>query len=179
LEGIMTALTIRRDRTPAVLRKLAKAEAKTRVARRLLALANALSGMSRKEAAEAAGMDRQTLRDWVIRYNAHGLDGLYDCWGDGRPPRLKPEEQAELSRIVLAGPDPEADGISAFTREDLVRICETRFGKSFHPASMGRLLKRLDFSRQKARPSHPQKDPAQEEAFKKSLSAAGSHPYTS
>ena len=128
----------------------------------------ALSGMSRKEAAEAAGMDRQTLRDWVIRYNAHGLDGLYDCWGDGRPPRLEPEEQAELIRIVLAGPDPEADGVSAFTREDLVRICEARFGKSFHPASMGRLLKRLGFSRQKARPSHPQKDPAQAEAFKKS-----------
>ena len=80
----MTALSIRGDRTPAVLRKLAKAETDTRVARRLLAIANALSGMSRKEAAEAAGMDRQTLRDWVIRYNTHGLDGLSDCWGDGR-----------------------------------------------------------------------------------------------
>ncbi len=168
----MTALTIRRDRTPAVLRKLAKAESNTRVARRILAIANALSGMSRKEAAEAAGMDRQTLRDWVIRYNAHGPDGLYDCWSDGRPPRLDPEEQAELMRIVLAGPDPEADGLSAFTREDLVGICETRFGKSFHPASMGRLLKRLGFSRQKARPSHPKKDPAAAEAFKKSPGAA-------
>ena len=109
-EGIMTALIIRRDRTSAVLRKLAKAEADTRVARRLLAIANALSGMSRKEAAEAAGMDRQTLRDWVIRYNAHGLDGLYDCWGDGRPPRLAPQEQAEFIGIVLKGPDTEADG---------------------------------------------------------------------
>ncbi len=177
-EVIMTALIIRRDRTPVVLRKLAKAEATTRVARRLLAIANALSGMSRKEAAEAAGMDRQTLRDWVIRYNAHGLDGLYDCWGDGRPPRLEPEEQAELTRIVLAGPDADS-GVSAFTREDLARICEARFGKTFHPASVGRLLKRLDFSRQKARPSHPQKDPAQEEAFKKSPSAAASTPYTS
>jgi hypothetical protein len=64
------------DRTPAILRKLAKAETNTRVARRLLAIANALSGMSRREAAEAAGMDRQTLRDWVIRYNAHGPAGL-------------------------------------------------------------------------------------------------------
>ncbi len=175
----MTALIIRRDRTPAVLRKLAKAEANSRVARRLLAVANALSGMSRKEAAEAAGMDRQTLRDWVIRYNEHGLDGLCDCWGAGRPPRLGPEEQAELIRIVLAGPDPEADGVSAFTREDLVRICETRFGKGFHPASMGRFLKRLGFSRQKARPSHPQKDPAQAEAFKKSPSVDAINAYTS
>jgi len=168
----MTALTIRQDRTPAVLRKLAKAETDTRVARRLLAIANALSGMSRKEAAEAAGMDRQTLRDWVIRYNAYGLDGLHDCGRDGRPPRLEPHEQAELMRIVLAGPDPGRDGLSAFTREDLARICETRFGKSFHPSSMGRLLKRLGFSRQKARPSHPKKDPAEAEAFKKSPGAS-------
>jgi transposase len=168
----MTALSIRKDRTPEVLRKLAKAETNVRVARRLLAIANALSGMSRKEAAEAAGMDRQALRDWVIRYNAHGPDGLYDCWGDGRPPRLDAEEQAELMRIVLAGPDPEADGLSAFTRDDLIRICETRFGKTFHPASMGRLLRRLGFSRQKARPNHPQKDPAEAAAFKKSPSAS-------
>ena len=163
----MAALTIRKDRTPEVLRKLAKAEADARAARRLLAIANALSGMSRKEAAEAAGMDRQTLRDWVIRYNARGPEGLYDCWGDGRPPRLELEEQAELMRVVLTGPDPES-GLSAFTREDLVRICETLFGKSFHPAALGRVLKRLGLSRQKARPSHPQKDPAEAEAFKKS-----------
>jgi transposase len=167
----MTALTIRNDRTPAVLRKLAKAEANARVARRLLAITNALSGMSRKEAAAAAGMDRQALRDWVIRYNAHGLDGLYDCWGGGRPPRLEPHEQAELMRIVLASPDPEA-GLSAFTRDDLVRICESRFGKTLHPAALGRVLRRLGLSRQKARPSHPQKDPAEAEAFKKSPGAA-------
>jgi len=173
MEGIMTALTIRRDRTPAVLRKLAKTGTNTRVARRLLAIANALCGMSRKEAAEVAGMDRQTLRDWVMRYNAHGLDGLCDCWGDGRPPRLDAHEQAELMRIILAGPDPEASGISAFTREDLVRICEARFGKTFHPASLGRLIRRLGFSRQKARPSHPKKDLASQEAFKKSPGAAG------
>jgi len=174
----MTALTIRGDRTPAMLRKLAKAEADTRVARRLLAIANALSGMSRKEAAEAAGMDRQTLRDWVIRYNAHGPNGLYDCWGDGRPARLEPHEQAELVRIVLEGPDLKS-GLSAFTREDLVRICEDRFGKTFHPASLGRLLKRLGFSRQKARPSHPLKDPAQAEAFKGGSRTAENHQYSS
>jgi transposase len=111
----MTALIIRKDRTPVVLRKLAGAETIPRVARRLLAIANALSGMSRKEAAEAAGMERQALRDAVVRYNAHGLDGLYDCWRGGRPRRLDAHEQAELMRIVLAGPDPETDGISAFT----------------------------------------------------------------
>ena len=53
------------------------------------------------------------------------------------PPRLAPHEEAGLTHIVPAGPDPEVDGLSAFTREDLVRICEVRFGKSFNPSSMG------------------------------------------
>ena len=84
------------------------------------------------------------------------------------PPRLDAEKPAGLAAIVLAGPDPEADGISAFTREDLVRVCEARFGKTFHPSSMSRVLRRLGFSRQKARPSHPKQDQAGMEAFKKS-----------
>jgi transposase len=168
----MAALEIRKDRTPAVLRKAAKAETDVRAARRMLAIANALDGMSRAQAARTAGMDRQALRDCVIRYNAHGLDGLYDRWGDGRPPRLTPEEQAELLEIVLAGSDPETTGISAYTREDFVRVCEERFGKSFHVSSMSRVLKRLGLTRQKARPSHPKTDPASQEAFKKSPGAA-------
>lgn len=168
----MVALKIRKDRTPAVLRKAAKKETDVRAARRMLAIANALDGMSRAEAAKAAGMDRQTLRDWVIRYNAHGLEGLYDRWAGGPPPRLTLEEQSELLAVAMAGPAPETSGISAFTREDFVRICEERFGKSFHPSSMSRVLKRLGLSRQKARQSHPMKDPAAAAAFKKSPDAA-------
>jgi putative transposase len=168
----MAALTIRRDRTPTVLRKVAKGETDARIARRILAIANALAGMSREEAAKSAGMDRQTLRDWVIRYNDYSLDGLADRPRDGRPPKLDPEEKAELIHIVLAGPDPEASGVSAFTREDLVRICEKRFGKRLHVTSIGRILRELGLSRQKARPSHPEKDPAAQAAFKKSPSTA-------
>ena len=164
----MSALEVRKDRTPAVLRKLAKGETDGRVARRILAIANALDGMSRKAAAEAAGMDRQTLRDWVLRYNEHGIGGLTDRWGDGRPPTFDAQEQAELVRIVLAGPDPETSGLSAYTLEDLAGICEQRFGKRMHPWSLGRLLKRLGLSRQKTRPSHPMKDLAAAAAFKKS-----------
>ena len=78
-------LTIRKDRTAAVLRHLALSESDARVSR-LLAIANALSGLDRKAAAEAAGMDRQALRDWIIRYNAHGVEGLRDRWGKGRRP---------------------------------------------------------------------------------------------
>jgi transposase len=169
----MVTLKIRKDRTPAVLRKLAKAEPDARVSRRLLGIANALSGMSRAEAARSAGMDRQTLRDWVIRYNEHGVAGLCDSWNGGRPPILTIDEQAELLAIVMAGPDPETDGFCAFTRDDLVAITKKKFGKSMHPASMGRLLRRLDLSRQKARPTHPMKDPAAAAAFKKSPANPG------
>ena len=86
--------------------------------------------------------------------------------------KLDAEEKAELLRIVLAGPAPEKSGLSAFTREDLVHICKERFGKSLHATSMGRILRDLGLSRQKARPSHPQKDLAAQAAFKKSPGAA-------
>lgn len=162
------SLSIRRDRTPAVLRKLAKSETDARIARRILAVANALDGMSREAAARSAGMDRQTLRDWVLRYNEYGLDGLADRPRVGRPPVLDANEKAELLSIVLAGSDPEASGISAFTRDDLVAICIDRFGKRLHATSMGRILCGLGLSRQKSRPSHPQKDLAAQAAFKKS-----------
>ena len=164
----MKELKIRKDLTPAVLRKLAKDEKDVRVSRRLLAIANALDGMSRADAARSAGMDRQTLRDWVIRYNENGVAGLTDHKSSGRRPMLTLDEQAELLAIVMAGPDPEKDGFCAFTRDDLVTVARKKFGKSMHPTSMGKLLKRLGLSRQKARPSHPMKDPAAAAAFKKS-----------
>jgi transposase len=122
-------------------------------------------------------MDRQTLRDWVIRYNADGVAGLADLWQGGRPPKLTADEQAELLAIVMTGPDPDIDGFSAFTRDDLVAVCETKFGKRMHVTSMGRLLRKLNLSRQKARQNttlgHPQKDPAAQAAFKKMRSSAG------
>lgn len=164
----MAALEIRKDRTPAALRKLAKETGDARVTRRILAIANALDGMSREDAARAAGMDRQTLRDWVLRYNGHGIDGLADRWNGGRPPTFSPKEQAEIVEIVLAGPDPETTGLSAYTLEDLARLCEARFGKRMHPWSLGRMLKSLGLSRQKARPVHPETDLAAQAAFKKS-----------
>lgn len=171
----MATLKIRRDRTATVLRKLAKSETDVRIARRLLAIANALCGMSRAEAARSAGMDRQTLRDWVIRYNAHGVAGLSDNWQGGRPPILTLDEQAELLAAVMAGPDPERDGFCAYTRDDLVALAEKKFGKTMHPTSMGRLLRKLGLSRQKARPSHPMKDPAAAAAFKKSPAHPANH----
>ncbi len=85
----MPGLPIRADLPPGELRRQARREIDGRVGRRLLAIANAVDGMSREQAAQAAGMDRQTLRDWVIRYNRGGVAALFDAWGDGRPCWLK------------------------------------------------------------------------------------------
>ena len=161
------ALPIRDDLTPAALRRRARHQPNRRAALRLLAIANALEGMSRAEAARLAGMERQALRDAVVRYNAEGLAGLHDRPKPGRPQRLSEAEQAALAGRVFAGPDPERDGVSAWTRADLSRWLEERFGEAFHPSSLSRVLSRLALSRQKVRPVHPAADPKAQERFRK------------
>lgn len=137
----------------------------------MYAIANALDGMSRAEAARLAGMDRQALRDAVVRYNAEGLGGLHDR-PKGRPPRRLTEgEEATLAAVILRGPDPERDGVCAWTRPDLCRWMAAHFGKTYHPSSLTRVLRRLAFSRQKARPVHPQGDPEAQRRFQKRGSA--------
>jgi transposase len=80
------ALAIRDDLRPEALRRQARREPNRRAALRMLAIANALEGLSRAEAARLVGMERQALRDAVVRYNAEGLDGLHDRPKSGRPP---------------------------------------------------------------------------------------------
>lgn len=160
-------LTIRDDLTAEALRRRARHEPNRRAALRMLAIANALEGMSRAEAARLAGMERQALRDAVVRYTSEGLAGLYDRPKPGRPERLSEAEQAALAARVFTGPDPERDGVSAWTRADLCGWLETRFGKAFHPSSLSRVLRRLDLSWQKAQPVHPAADPKAQERFKK------------
>ena len=112
-------------------------------------------------------MDRQTLRDAVVRYNAKGLEGLHDRPKGYSPRRLTADEEAALAAVIIAGPEPERDGVCAWTRADLCRWLEERFAKTYHPSSMTRVLRRMGFSRQKARPSHPRRDAEAQERFKK------------
>jgi putative transposase len=163
----MPALPIRTDVSAAELRRRARCEPDGRASRRMLAIANALEGMSRELAARAAGMDRQTLRDWVIRYNRGGVDGLFDHWGEGRPCRMSEGQQASLRALVLAGPDPEEDGVSTWRAIDLCRIAEARWGVRYSERGMQRLLHALDLSWQTPRPQHPQSKPEDQQAFKK------------
>src|SRR5260221_12766524 len=107
----MAALTIRDDISSSELRRQARRENDGRVSARLSALANALDGMDRASAARLAGMDRQTVRDWVHRYNAEGIAGLWDRPRAGRTPKLSEGQMASLKAIVLAGPDPATEQI--------------------------------------------------------------------
>src|SRR3982750_4474922 len=164
----MVAVPIATGRTPAELRALARRERDGRVSSRLLALANASDGMSRDEAARAAGMDRQTLRDWVHRYNAGGVEGLRDRPRPGRPCALDEGRQAALKALILRGPKLERDGCVAWRARDLCALVEERFGVRYGESGMLKLLKGLDLSWQKTRPIHPEADPRAQERFKKS-----------
>jgi transposase len=163
----MSGLWIRDDMPPQELRRQARTEKDPRVVRRILAIASALEGMSRGASARAAGMDRQTLRDWVIRYNRAGVAALSDHWGAGRPCRLTEGQQATLKAIVLQGPDPDEDGVSTWRLVDLCRIVRERFGVAYGETGMARLMHSLDLSWQTPRPRHAETDPAVQEAFKK------------
>jgi transposase len=166
-----TALKIRDDLTPLELRRWARTRARGRAAARAYAIAHALEGMSRAEAARLAGMERQALRDAVVRYNAEGLAGLHDRPKGHPPRRLTEGEEAALAGLILKGPEPERDGVCAWTRADLCRWMEAEFGKTYHPSSLTRVLRRMGFSRQKVRPAHPQQDAEAQERFKKRGSA--------
>src|SRR6188768_1623480 len=89
-----TAVTVRADFSADELRRLATASKHANQSRRLLSLAAVLDGMSRADAARIGGMDRQTLRDWVHRFNERGPEGLKDSWSKGHPPRLSAEPLA-------------------------------------------------------------------------------------
>ena len=103
-------------------------------------------------------MDRQTLRDWVHRFNEHGPDGLKDSWSKGNPSRLSPEQQPELAQIVETGPDRAVHGVVRWRRIDLQRVISECFGVIYHERTVGKVLKQLGFSHISARPRHPAQD---------------------
>ena len=157
----------RTEHSAAELRRLACRCADADPARRMLAIAMVLDGASREAAAQAAGMQRQTLRDWVHRYNAEGIAGLADRPRSGRPALLSPDQLAELVRIVEAGPDPEVDGVVRWRCLDLKGVVAARFDVAISERSVGRVLNARGYRRLTVRPRHPKADEAAQEAFKK------------
>jgi transposase len=168
------AVPIRDDLSPAELRARARRERDGRVCARLLAIADALAGMSRAAAAAHAGMAAQTLRDWVHRSNDGGVAGLRGRPRSGRPCRLDEGRQAALKAPILEGPDPgRADGLSAWRPRDLCDLAAVRLGVRYSATGMLRLVKGLNLSWQKARPGHPRAaGRAERERFKQTCPSA-------
>ena len=136
-------------------------------ARRLLSIALVLEGTSRTDAARAAGMDRQTLRDWVHRYNAGGPEALSNRRAPGRAPSLTPEQTEQVAAWVQTGPDLEADGVVRWRRKDPAARIQPEFGVTLAERSVGALLRRLGLRPLSVRPRHPKQDPEAVEAHKK------------
>src|SRR3954466_3863118 len=169
----MTVAVAREELGAVELRREAGRCRDAKAARRMLALALVLEGSSRVEAARHAGMDRQTLRDWVHRYNDEGLDGLHDRRRPGPRPRLSPEQEAELAAAVERGPDPDRDGGGLWRRAHLKPLMGPRFAVRRHERSVGKVLRRLGFPRLSVRPRHPKADAAAQEAFTKAWPSWG------
>src|SRR4051812_38517011 len=135
----MTVAITRKELGAVELRREAKRCRGTAASGRMRGLALGLEGASREEAARAAGMDRQPLRDWVHRYNEEGPTGLRDRPRSGRKPRLTPGQEAELAAAVERGPDPDRDGVVRWRRIDLKALIETRFAVRLHERSVGKV----------------------------------------
>ena len=163
------AVPLREDFSAGDLRFLAKQAEDASQARRLLSLAAVRDGMSRTAAAEVGAMDRQTLRDWVHRFNPKGPTGLINAKAPGPLPKLSPEQKQALKRIVETNPDPAQDGVVRWRCVDLKRIIKERFDVDLDEVSIGRVLKELGFAHLSPRPQHPKQDPQAIEAFKKTF----------
>lgn len=166
----MVAVAITRmDYTARDLRAAAKRSDDVAAARRMLALALVLEGKSRSEAATCCGMDRQSLRDWVHRYNAEGLEGLRNRTAPGAQPKLSREQERGVAELVRNGPDLTEHGVVRWRRIDLAHVIEQRYGVKLAERSVGDLLRRLGFRRISVRPRSPEQNAEAQEAHKKTF----------
>lgn len=149
------------------LRRLSKKQKNPLMVLRMLAIALVLEGADRQTAARACGMDRQTLRDWVHRYNAEGVVGLRERRTSGNKSPLGAAEKQTLAALVEAGPGPAVHKVVRWRRVDLQKELKTRFSVEVHGRTVGKYLAALGYRRLSVRPQHPGADSQAQEAFKK------------
>jgi transposase len=163
------AIAVRTDFTAGEVRRFAKRAKDVAQARRLLAIAAVLDGASREDAATIGGMDRQTLRDWVIRFNEQGPDSLINIPSPGVPPKLGKKHRAFLLGLVEEGPIPAIHGVVRWRACDLIMLLHEEFGLSVSDDTIYRALKDLGFSHVSARPKAYRQDAEAMDTFKKTL----------
>jgi transposase len=162
------AIEVRRDHTSSDLRRFARRCADPDQVRRLLAIALILDGASRSDAAKAAGVTLQIVRDWVLRFNADGPDGLATRKAPGRSPILNDEQRARLAEVVEAGPIPAAHGVVRWRLADLAQWLWDEFEVSVTRHTLGRELRAMGYRKLSARPRHRGQKPQDIAIFKKS-----------
>ncbi len=162
-----SAISLREDFDGAALRRLAKTTKDVAQSRRLLALAEIYDGGRRFDAARIGGVGLQIIRDWVLRFNADGPDGLLDGKSTGTPPRLNSVQRTALIRIVEDGPRPYLDGVVRWRLCDLVSWIGEEFAISLDQSTVSRTLRDMGYRKLSARPRHHAQDPEAGAAFKK------------
>ena len=158
---------VRQDFDAATLRSLARRAREAGQARRLLAMAAIYDGGSRGEAARIGDVGLQTVRDWVLRFNAEGPDGLIDGKAPGKPAKLNEEQRRALTRIVESGPIPAVHGVVRWRLIDLAQWLHDEFAVSLDETTISRELKKLGYVKLSARPRHHAQNEHAMEAFKK------------
>ncbi len=166
------AIAVRMDYSSKELRRLASRVKNAGQARRLLAIAAVLDGALREEAAGIGGMDRQTLRDWVIRFNQQGPEGLINKSAPGALGKLSKKHKAFLARLVEEGPIPAIHGVVRWRACDLIMRLHEEFGLSVSDDTVYRALKQLGFSHVSARPKAYKQDADAVQTFKKTFPPA-------
>ena len=164
-------IDLRNDFDSVSLRRLAKRTRDATQSRRLLALAEVYDGGSRTDASRIGGVGLQIIRDWVLRFNARGADGLVDGKSPGAPSKLNADHRRALAEVVEAGPVPAVDGVVRWRRKDLARWLLETFAISLDETTVGRELKALGFAKISARPRHYAQNELAVEAFKKNFPA--------
>jgi transposase len=169
MEGVTmgSAIGLRDDFNGVALRRLSRATKSANQARRLLALAEIYDGGSRTAAARIGGVGLQIVRDWVVRFNARGPDGLLDGKAPGKQSRLNDAQRQALVEMVERGPIPAIHGVVRWRLIDLVQWLHDEFAVSLDETTVGRELKRLGYVKLTARPRHHAQNELAMDAFKK------------
>ena len=160
-------ITLRDDFDGPGLRRLAKATKDAAQARRLLALAEIYDGGLRSDAARIGDVGLQIVRDWVIRFNAHGPDGLHDRRAPGPTSKLNEDQRRALAGLVESGPIPAVHGVVRWRLKDLAQWIWEEFRIGLSETTVSRELKALGFRKLSARPRHYAQNEAAIEDFKK------------
>src|SRR5260370_10344593 len=165
--AMAAAIGLRNDCDGGALRAAAKRSKNGPQARRLLALAAIYDGATRTEAAKIGGVGLQVVRDWVLKFNAHGPDGLIDRKAPGQAPRLNDEHRAALAAILESGPIPAVHGVVRWRIVDLCQWIFDEFRVTVSQQTLGRVLRKMGYRKLSARPRHHAQAAGAIEHFKK------------